>query len=218
MKAWLGLACAVALGGCAAGAQHGAAGLDRVQTIVVIYAENHSFDNLYGLFPSANGVRNVTSEQTTQLDHDGTALARLPAVYNGGKPDGRYPAGLLNTTPLPGQPEAVPAGLPSALLERRPDVVAAERRVAAAFNRIGRAAEAGLREQARGCGADLAGVEGVGARRAARGSLEIGALEHHARALAAELHQHALHAPRGELADRHAHARAPREADHVDLG
>jgi NodT family efflux transporter outer membrane factor (OMF) lipoprotein len=57
---------------------------------------------------------------------------------------GRYPAGLLTTTPLPTQPDAVPGGLPSELLERRPDIVAAERRVAAAFNRIGEAKAARL--------------------------------------------------------------------------
>ena len=29
---------------------------DDIHTIVVIYAENRSFDNLYGTFPGANGL------------------------------------------------------------------------------------------------------------------------------------------------------------------
>ena len=46
-------------------------GLDKVRTIVVIYGENRSFDHMYGLFPGANGIANATTEQKTQLDHDG---------------------------------------------------------------------------------------------------------------------------------------------------
>ena len=32
-----------------------------IDTVVVIYAENRSFDNLYGNFPGANGLANASS-------------------------------------------------------------------------------------------------------------------------------------------------------------
>ena len=49
---------------------------------------------------------------------------------------GRYPAAELNVTDqLTSQLEPIPAGLPSELLERRPDLIARDRQVAAAFNR-----------------------------------------------------------------------------------
>ena len=58
---------------------------------------------------------------------------------------GRYPSAAATTAPqLPGFPGEVPAGLPSSLLERRPDVIAAERRIAAAFNRVHEARAARL--------------------------------------------------------------------------
>src|SRR5437870_11147720 len=67
-----------------------AGGLERIETIVVIYAENRSFDHLYGFFPGANGIAQATDEQKTQLDHDGTPLPFL-TVFDHGKPDKRFP-------------------------------------------------------------------------------------------------------------------------------
>jgi acid phosphatase len=61
------------------------AALARIENVVVIYAENRSFDHLYGLFPGAEGIAEATAAQKTQVDHDGRPLAHLPATYDGGK-------------------------------------------------------------------------------------------------------------------------------------
>jgi phospholipase C len=86
--AWLLLAAVLA--GCATPASDRAR-LERIKTVVVLYAENHSFDNMYGLFPGANGIANATPEQMTQLDHDGKPLKELVVFGHDGKPDARFP-------------------------------------------------------------------------------------------------------------------------------
>jgi acid phosphatase len=87
-----------------------AVSLDRIDHIVVIFAENRSFDNLYGLFPGANGLANASPSTWTQTDHNGVPLATLPPVWlSGGKPDPAFP------TNLPNQPfriDAPPINLP----------------------------------------------------------------------------------------------------------
>ena len=70
-------------------------------------------------------ARDVTL-QRAQFEH---AIAVLL-----GKPPASF---ALTNTPLDARPPVIPPGLPSELLERRPDIAAAERRVAEANDRIG---------------------------------------------------------------------------------
>ncbi|MGO9036744.1 MAG: acid phosphatase [Steroidobacteraceae bacterium] len=62
----------------------------KISTIVVIYAENRSFDNLYGDFPGARGLAEVMDRDgrplrayAVQTDRDGTPLAVLPPTWGG---------------------------------------------------------------------------------------------------------------------------------------
>jgi len=66
----------------------------RLQHLVVIYLENHSFDNLYGEFAGADGLRNGAAT-STQVDGTGTPFGTLPQVS--GAP---FPATLPNA-PFP---------------------------------------------------------------------------------------------------------------------
>jgi acid phosphatase len=84
----------------------------NVKTIVVIYAENRSFDNLYGKFPGANGLSTVldangtpTSAYVLQKDRDGvTVLPTLPPTWRG----------VTQTGTRPVVTQAQSAGLPNA--------------------------------------------------------------------------------------------------------
>jgi acid phosphatase len=69
----------------------------KVKTIVVIYAENRGFDNIYGLFPGANGIPGVNPSATgtiaKQIDRDaaGTVLPTLPLAWGGVTAAGAQP-------------------------------------------------------------------------------------------------------------------------------
>jgi acid phosphatase len=83
----LGLMSAVASAdqsGNGSGNSQGSQGLDRIDTVVVIYAENRSFDNLFGAFPGANGLRTPAARAIKQLDRDhASVLATLPPAWGG---------------------------------------------------------------------------------------------------------------------------------------
>jgi len=82
-----------------------------IQTIVVIYAENRAFDDLYGNFPGAHGLADVVDARgkplpayVPQRDRDGTLLAVLPQTWGGVTAAGY----------LPVVTQAQSAGLPNA--------------------------------------------------------------------------------------------------------
>ncbi len=75
-------------------------GINKINHVVVIYMENHSFDNLYGEYPGVEGLSNATNAQKTQIDTaTGLPFATLP-------PPTSDPNHLF-TTPLPNKPFAI---------------------------------------------------------------------------------------------------------------
>jgi acid phosphatase len=63
-----------ASGATASPPRHASPGLERFKHIVVIYEENHSFDNLYGGWEGVNGTANADNARTTQVNQAGTAF------------------------------------------------------------------------------------------------------------------------------------------------
>jgi phospholipase C len=106
---WVSLVLYAALGlagpaGCREGQRPSAASAMDPRTIpidhiIVIYQENRSFDNLFGLFPGADGLASA-KQAPPQVDKTGIPYDRLPKPINTSQrspgPDPRFPANLPN--------------------------------------------------------------------------------------------------------------------------
>src|ERR1700724_4502939 len=57
--------------------------IKNIETVVIIYAENRSFNIFYGHFPGADGLANVRPGSSAQVDRDGSVLKELPRVWDG---------------------------------------------------------------------------------------------------------------------------------------
>lgn len=69
--------------------------LNKIKHVVVIYLENHSFDNLYGHFPGANGLNNAPLSKIIQVDSNGNPYTTLPPVI-GSPNSASFPTNLEN--------------------------------------------------------------------------------------------------------------------------
>jgi acid phosphatase len=73
IAAWLVLAAPAAAGG----GHHGRGALQKIRHFVVVYQENHSFDNLYGGWERVDGVDDADPAHTTQVDQAGAPFPCL---------------------------------------------------------------------------------------------------------------------------------------------
>jgi phospholipase C len=81
------------------------AGIEHIATIVVIYPENRSFDTLYGSFPGANGLSQITGARYAQFNRDGSIGEPPPGVARadgqqrrpGGDPGSRIPTVIVSS-------------------------------------------------------------------------------------------------------------------------
>jgi len=91
-----------------------------------------------GLSPKAEVAEAKTQLETTRALDIGVGVVRATYEHASAILTGRTPESLrLEATPLHTTPPVIPVGVPSQLLERRPDIAAAERRAAEANQQVG---------------------------------------------------------------------------------
>ena len=127
-----GLATALATGPATVTVQANQDSLGDINHIVVVYEENHSFDNLYGAWEGVNGRANATAAQYTQITQGGAAYSclpqndvNLPACISPNAPFSieQYIPSTARTCPVPGAPFAAhgypnrPSNLPGGCTE-----------------------------------------------------------------------------------------------------
>lgn len=97
---------------------------------------NNRFEG--GVAPQSDVDQARTQLEAARVEVSDVTLQRAQYEHAIAVLIGEPPANFsLAATPLHARPPAIPVGLPSQLLERRPDIAAAERRVAEANDRIG---------------------------------------------------------------------------------
>ena len=91
-----------------------------------------------GVAPKSDVAQAQTQLDTTRVQDTDVTVARAQFEHAIAILIGKPPAELtIPPTPLNAQPPVIPGALPSELLERRPDIAAAERRMAEANQQIG---------------------------------------------------------------------------------
>jgi len=71
-------------------------GIQQINHLVVIYMENHSFDNLYGEFKGANGIENAKKGNFVQVDEEGNPYQYLPEIPRNNSFPTNLPNALFN--------------------------------------------------------------------------------------------------------------------------
>jgi NodT family efflux transporter outer membrane factor (OMF) lipoprotein len=114
-----------------------------------------------GVAPKADVAQAQTQLDTTRVQDTDVTVQRAQFEHAIAILIGKPPAEFnLGTAPLNYQPPGIPVGLPSELLQRRPDIAAAERRVAEANQQIGIARAAYFPTVTLGGSAGFSGSQG----------------------------------------------------------